>query len=120
MADISQFDQYIATIDFTFDLTESTYPAVENIGNRLKRFRLKLGLSQLQAAQMIGVAASTYRDWEYGKRIKGEPYPAIAKIFGVSISQLLTGNPSLGDELLLQATELERIVDKLRKTASTL
>ena len=58
------------------------------IGNRLKKFRKAKGLSVKEVARHVGVAESTYRDWEYGRMIKGEPYLKIAEVLGVSLSSL--------------------------------
>lgn len=41
-----------------------------------------------EAARRIGVPETTYRDWEYGNAIQGEPYPRIAKAFGISLDEL--------------------------------
>ena len=50
---------------------------------RLKRIRLKRGMTIEEAARKIGVAASTLRDWEQGRKILGEPYVKIAMIYDV-------------------------------------
>ena len=56
-----------------------------------------------EVAPAIGVAVSTYREWEYGRVIKGEPYSALAGVFEVGVSELLIGQPpiqsSIGSEL---------------------
>ena len=41
-----------------------------------------------EAARRIGVPESTYREWEYGRKIRGEPYVKIAKAFGITLSEL--------------------------------
>lgn len=58
------------------------------ISKRLKIFRTRKGLSMRDAARLIGVPESTYREWEYGRQIRGEPYMEIAKAFDVSIEAL--------------------------------
>lgn len=62
-----------------------------DIGPRLKAMRAKANVSAKDVARSIGVAESTYRDWEYGRAIKGEPYVALAKTFGVTLSELMMG-----------------------------
>ena len=47
-----------------------------------------------KAAQLIGVPETTYREWEYGRQIRGEPYLKIAKAFGISVSELLGAESS--------------------------
>lgn len=42
-----------------------------------------------ETARRIGVPETTYREWEYGRKICGaEPYRKIARAFGISISEL--------------------------------
>ena len=77
---------------------------------RLKHFRTRKGLTLSQVARLVGVSESTYRDWENGRQIKGEPYPRLATAFEVSLSELF-----LGDEAAPQA-----IVDDLRRAEEIL
>lgn len=37
-------------------------------GTQIKKWRKRLGLSQQGAADALGVAKDTYRNWEYGRR----------------------------------------------------
>ena len=73
------------------NMAVKTEPAKEALSERLRRFREDKGLSIKATAQAIGVSVSTYRDWEYGRAILGEPYEQITKVFGVSVSSLLLG-----------------------------
>jgi len=41
-------------------------------------------------AERAGISASTYRYWEYGKKIKGEPYIELALALNVSLTELFT------------------------------
>lgn len=43
-------------------------------GTRLKRLRSQAGLTAEQVAKKLKFATSTYREWEYGRAIQGEPY----------------------------------------------
>lgn len=49
-------------------------------------------LSVEEVAKKLGVATSTYREWEYGRSIRGKPYEKLASILGVTIYELLTGD----------------------------
>jgi len=96
---------------------------METMGKRLKAYRLKRNLSQKQVADLVGISASTYRDWEYGKQIKGEPYAKLAQALGTTISELLGGQISHSDkvrELIAHINALDELVKLLRKTASAL
>lgn len=68
--------------------------------SRLKELREKRKLRISDIASRLGVSVSTYREWEYGREIKGEPYEKLAEIFDVSISYLMTGK-DLSDEILI-------------------
>jgi transcriptional regulator with XRE-family HTH domain len=41
-----------------------------------------------ETAKLIGVPETTYREWEYGRAIRGEPYLKIARAFGISVEEL--------------------------------
>lgn len=41
-----------------------------------------------EAAKLIGIPETTYREWEYGRQIRGEPYVKIADAFGISLDEL--------------------------------
>lgn len=81
------------------------------LAQRLKQLREKKELSVSDVARRLGVSPSTYRDWEYGREIKGEPYIKICQLFNVSITYLLTGEEPLIEKFL---TEMEVIIKKLK------
>lgn len=115
---MNNFNRYIKSMNFTNDGKISTYTRMENLSKRLQTLRLKQGLSQKEVADQLGIAASTYRDWEYGKQIKGEPYLDLAEVFQVSLTELLTGNKEkVSVKILEDLNEIERIVELIRKTA---
>ncbi len=76
----------------------------ETFSARLKRLRKHKGFSQKDVAKKIGVPVTTYREWEYGRLIQGEPYVEIAKALDVTLGELLTGH-SPGYEKISQAVE---------------
>ncbi|MNT06136.1 hypothetical protein D3C72_1407900 [compost metagenome] len=68
----------------------------------------------------MNIPVSTYRDWEYGKQIKGEPYVDLAKVLDVSLTELLTGRKEpIHTRIVTDLNEIARIVESIRKTAST-
>jgi transcriptional regulator with XRE-family HTH domain len=93
---------------------------VESFGEKLKKLRLKAGLSQKQVAERAGISASTYRDWEYGKKIKGEPYADLASALRVSITELFTDKKVVTSKVQQELREIERIVENIRKTVAAL
>lgn len=60
----------------------------------LKSARIKKGMTQEQVASAVGVAVTTYSNWELGKR---EPnvlkIKALAKVLGVTGNELLGLDP---------------------------
>lgn len=85
------------------------------IGERLQNLRLRKNLSLKQVAEMLQVPTSTYRDWEYGKAIQGEPYVKLAEALEVSLFELLTGESPKQRELIDEIEKLENSVKNIRK-----
>lgn len=82
-----------------------------DLGNRLRALRTSQSLSISEVAKATGVAESTYRDWEYGRQIMGEPYEKLAKVFNTSLSFLMTGE---SHEFATDLERIERIVRNLK------
>jgi transcriptional regulator with XRE-family HTH domain len=59
-----------------------------NIAVTIKARRIKLNLSVKDVASKLGVAESTYRDWENGRKIQGEPYLELSKILNLPLGEL--------------------------------
>jgi transcriptional regulator with XRE-family HTH domain len=72
---------------------------MENFSQRLKRLRKLKKLSVRKVAQAVGVSESTYREWEYGRSIQGEPYEKLSSVLGVSLTELMTGKQISSDQL---------------------
>ena len=87
-----------------------------NIANRIKSRREELRLKVKDVAAHIGVAESTYRDWENGRSIQGEPYLKIAEILDISISELLgVDRKAVVSEFLMEVELLDKHVKNIRK-----
>lgn len=84
---------------------------------RLRRLRQQRGMTAKEVAEQIGVSPTTYREWEYGRSILGEPYLKLAKVFGVSVHELLSGLKNSHEDLeqeVHQAIEhLNKLKDKM-------
>jgi transcriptional regulator with XRE-family HTH domain len=86
----------------------------DSIGKRLKMLRTQKELSAAKVAKHVGVSESTYRDWELGRAIQGEPYAKLAEIYGVGLSDILIG-PGHGRAWVLERlAEIEVLVRELR------
>jgi transcriptional regulator with XRE-family HTH domain len=64
---------------------------MNDFGKRLKSYREKKGFQIVELAKLIDVSPSTYREWENGRNIIGQPYVALASALELSISELMTG-----------------------------
>ena len=63
---------------------------MNSFGSRLKKFRQERRLTLNEVAKHVGVPMTTYRDWEKGRAVTGEPYLKLAKVFGVSLNVLMS------------------------------
>ncbi len=71
-----------------------------------------------EVAAAAEVPLSTYREWEYGRAVQGEPYLKIAKALSVSLSELLVGSAEHSEAW--RALELvEQHVKNLRNVLSS-
>lgn len=88
---------------------------MDSFNHRLKKLRTRCKFSQREAARLIGVKESTYRAWEYGNSIQGEPYPQIAKAFGVTLDELfgLSKEESVHEQLDKIVTITQSIKSKI-------
>jgi transcriptional regulator with XRE-family HTH domain len=89
---------------------------METFASRLIRLRHEHGMTQRDVAEAVGVPLSTYREWEYGRRIQGENiYVKLAEVFEVNLKTLLTGSDQTqspnGDLLKKVETAIEQLKD---------
>ena len=85
------------------------------ISEKMKKRRIQLNLRPKDIAKKVGVAESTYRDWENGRKIQGEPYTLIADALEISVLELLGIETTKFHQLMLEISELERHVKNIRK-----
>lgn len=93
---------------------------MERINHRMKRLREEKGLSLKRAAEMTQVAVSTYREWENGREIQGEPYVRIAQVLNVGLYELMTGEKAKLSKILSELIEIEQSCQKLRRSLESL
>lgn len=77
-----------------------------------------------ETAKLISVPETTYREWEYGRAARGEPYLKIAESFGVSLDDLLDPRNCTPktleqdiDRLIYSLSELKGKITKIKKCA---
>lgn len=90
---------------------------MNDIGKRLRKFRELKNKSVNDISGQIGVPASTYREWEYGRSIRGDHYIPLALALGVPLVELLTGEKATYEQVVV---ELQSIEQQLRIIIDTL
>ncbi len=96
---------------------------METLGKRIQKLRQDRGFKANAVADAIGVSPSTYRDWEYGREIKGEEaYVKLSRFYGVSLSFLIMGKEEtkVHEELNEIQRKLESCLDQVKSTLSKL
>lgn len=85
-----------------------------SIGLNLRRQREKLGLSQEQAAQKLGVTTRTQSNYETGKRTPDMNYLIEARNIGIDLTLLLFGeeDPLLLADIAMQLIEQAFVIDR--------
>lgn len=86
-----------------------------SIASRIRALRLGRRMTIKAIAMQIGVPASTYRDWEYGRKVSAEKLLKLADAFEVSISELISGEGANRKELKKATQLLEGALQILRK-----
>jgi transcriptional regulator with XRE-family HTH domain len=90
---------------------------MEAIGARIKRRRLERGIGLKEMSELLQVPLSTYKEWEYGRSIQGEPYEKLARCLGITLGELLTGNPPdlRISEIVTELVAIKSRIEKLEK-----
>ena len=68
-----------------------------------------------EVAAGVGVSLSTYREWEYGRRILGEPYPKIADTLGVGLGELFGAKKPAKHKAMNEIEKIELHLRSLKK-----
>jgi transcriptional regulator with XRE-family HTH domain len=88
---------------------------------RLRQLRKTKGFTIKSFAQKIEISPSTYRDWEYGVSIQGQPYLKIAQALDVSLYELFgSEEPPRTVALCNLSKKLEVLSNELKKEVLTL
>jgi transcriptional regulator with XRE-family HTH domain len=91
-----------------------------HIGVLLKKRRAVKGLTAKEVASKLKIAESTYRDWENGRKIQGEPYIQISQVLDIPIGTLLGVTQSNVSEIISELEEIESKVKIIRKHVMSL
>ena len=88
---------------------------MNEMGSILKKLRQSKKLSMREAARLIDVPETTYREWEYGRLIRGhEAYLKIAKGFNISLDELF-GLQSTSSSVEKDFEQLEILLKSVKK-----
>ena len=85
------------------------------IHSRLRGFRHAKKLTIKQVSEKTGIPESTYKEWENGRQIRGEPYMALASVFEVSLQELLTVEKPKANQVLEQLDEVSRLIQQTKR-----
>lgn len=91
---------------------KSAFTSTQSMSRKLKELRLRKGFSMREAAKRIGIPETTYREWEYGRAIQGEPYTKIAQVYDIRLNDLF-GVTNHHENSLEQ--NLERLISDLHR-----
>ncbi len=86
----------------------------ERLGERLRRLRQERKLAAAEMARMIGVAPTTYREWEKGRGLMIPPFLKISQVLAVSVTELLSGEEPKLREHLQRLEEIEKLAHEAR------
>jgi transcriptional regulator with XRE-family HTH domain len=113
---INDVDEFNATnyIVFQNETMKTEWQMSESLNERLRRLREERNLSAVDVAKLIGVAQTTYRDWENGKGLKLPPYLAISRLFAISVTELVTGERPDIQNHLDDLRDLEKRLTEIR------
>lgn len=93
---------------------------METIHARLKKFRHQHGLTIQEVSNRTKIPASTYKEWENGRQIRGEPYVLLADLYQVSLQELITGRKSDPAAVMAKLDGIQSEMDQLRKALISL
>ncbi len=67
-----------------------------SLGTKLIKYKHSKGYSQRQVADLLGVAQSTYSDWESDKsKPKPHNYLKIAELYDIDLKELMSDTPNI-------------------------
>jgi transcriptional regulator with XRE-family HTH domain len=89
---------------------------LEEFCKRLRVLRERRGLTARTVAKKAGIPETTYREWEYGRKIQGEEvYLRLSEALEVSLSELMTGKAQSTGEILKAVQSAESALGEVKK-----
>src|ERR1700679_3386462 len=84
------------------------------LNQRLERLRRERGLTAKAMAKLVGVAESTYREWEYGRGLKLPPFQKFSQVLAISVTEIMTGQKPDWEELVEELEVIEKRINELK------
>lgn len=69
------------------------------LAQKIRQLRLERKMTLKEAAKYLEVPVSTYRDWEYGRRMPADAILKLAEAFDVPMTVFTKREASPGDDL---------------------
>lgn len=80
-----------------------------DFGAQMKKLRTSRGLTQEQVAQKLNVSRQTISSWENNRNLPDlEMVVLIARIFNISLDNLILGDPTMTNKLVKDSSEMKR------------
>jgi transcriptional regulator with XRE-family HTH domain len=80
-----------------------------DFGAQMKKLRTSRGLTQEQVAQKLNVSRQTISSWENNRNLPDlEMVVLIARIFNISLDNLILGDPTMTNKLVKDGSEMKR------------
>lgn len=91
----------------------------EAFHRRLKRLRERANLSTHEMAKLIGVAQSTYSDWEHGRGLRPLPYQEMSQVLAISVTELITGMKPNNQHVIEELNGIEAKIREIKTKLSS-
>lgn len=92
---------------------------IEPFHIRLRRLRKMRNLTASEFAKQIGIAQSTYSDWENGRGLKIPPYLTMSQVLAIPVTELITGHKPAISELYELIAQIEHNIAELKAKIGT-
>ena len=92
---------------------------METIHQRLRAYRKTKAFTTAEVSIKTVIPASTYKEWENVRQIRGEPYQNLAQVFQVSLHELITGKQKSDVRMLERLAQIENEINSVRKELIT-
>lgn len=87
------------------------------LATRLRQLRLERNMTMKEVASAMQISRTTYRDWEYGRKMPAEMLSRLSDVFQVSLNELVgTDNNPTPQNLSQAITWIEEGLKLLKRS----